>query len=404
MTPASAPVAASGSAPASDGHGSDTVAVVERPSQAVRPRFRYAWAWGGIWLVYLVQPLNIAWQTPDPVRRWIAITALGAFAACFLASFTKMRSVRTGGNRTVLTGAILTATAAALVVTVTFVLDKHSIGLFIYVGVMAMFLLPGRWGPIIVGMLIVATLVAQWLSAGWKADYTFEFQIFVSSMAMWGITQIILRNRELAAAREEITRLAVADERNRFSRDLHDILGHSLTVVAVKAELAGRLVRADPARAEAEISDVEQLSRQALAEVRTAVAGYRDVTLASELVNARSALSAAGIDADLPTAIDDVPPAHRELFGWVVREGVTNVVRHSRASRCRVRIAPSEVEVADNGPPAAGAATAPEHAPPTGHGLAGLRERAEAGRRHVVGPAGSRGRLCVDGDGMTVRV
>ncbi|MDT5028003.1 MAG: two-component system, NarL family, sensor histidine kinase DesK, partial [Micromonosporaceae bacterium] len=159
---------------------------------------------------------------------------------------------------------------------------------------------------------------------------------------------------------------------------LHDILGHSLTVVAVKAELAGRLLRLDPARSEAEISDVERLSRQALAEVRTAVAGYRDVTLASELINARSALSAAGIDADLPTAIDVVPAAHRELFGWVVREGVTNVVRHSRASRCQVRIAPSEVEVADNGPPAAGASTAAEHAPPTGHGLAGLRERAEA--------------------------
>jgi len=121
------------------------------------------------------------------------------------------------------------------------------------------------------------------------------------------VLQVIDRNRELAAAREELAQLAVADERNRFARDLHDILGHSLTVVAVKAELAGRLVRTDPVRAEEEIASVEALARQALADVRSAVSGFRDVTLAGELAGARAALDAAGIDADLPNAIDDVP-------------------------------------------------------------------------------------------------
>ena len=209
---------------------------------------------------------------------------------------------------------------------------------------------------------------------------------------MWGVVRLVQRNGELAAAREEITRLAVEDERNRFARDLHDILGHSLTVVAVKAELAGRLVRLDPDRAEAEIAEVEGLARQALADVRSAVAGYRDVTLASELANARSALGAAGIDADLPVAIDEVPAGRRELFGWVVREGITNVLRHSGASRCQVRIGPSSVEITDDG-------TGTASDPSIGHGLRGLRERAEA-----AGGSLSVWRAPEGGFALTVRV
>jgi two-component system sensor histidine kinase DesK len=240
-----------------------------------------------------------------------------------------------------------------------------------------MFILPGRWGPISVAGLLVATAAAQWLVPSWEQDFSVQFQIFVGGLAMWGVVQIITRNRELDEAHREIARLAVAEERNRFGRDLHDILGHSLTVLAVKAELAGRLVRLDPDRAEAEITDLEAISRSALAEVRTAVAGYREVSLAAELANARSALSAAGIDADLPTAIDHVPTDHRELFGWVVREGVTNVVRHSGAAHCTVHIAPSTVTIADDGPGGPGGEG--------GHGLLGLRERAEArgGSLHI---------------------
>ena len=135
--------------------------------------------------------------------------------------------------------------------------------------------------------------------------------------------------------------LAVQEERNRFARDLHDILGHSLTVITVKAELAGRLIAANPERAAAEVADVESLARAALADVRAAVAGYRELSLAGELVSARAALQAAEIKADLPTTIDEVPEENRELFAWVVREGVTNVVRHSGAKRCTIRLSAS---------------------------------------------------------------
>ncbi len=181
------------------------------------------------------------------------------------------------------------------------------------------------------------------------------FQIFVSALAAWGVGQVIQRNAQLVAARNEITRLALADQRNQFARDLHDILGHSLTVVAVKAELAGRLASLDPQRAETEIADVERIARQALADVRAAAAGYREITLAGELASAQTALAAAGVEADLPDQdMGQIPRLQQELFGWAVREGVTNVVRHSGATRCRIRVSPSEVEISDDGcgPPA----------------------------------------------------
>jgi two-component system sensor histidine kinase DesK len=226
---------------------------------------------------------------------------------------------------------------------------------------------------------------------GWTSNDFLAFQIVVSAFAVGGIVRVFQSNAELRRMNAEVARLAVAEERLRFSRDLHDILGHSLTVITVKAELAGRLLDVDPARAAAEVADVERLSRSALADVRGAVAGYRDVTLPAEIASARTALEAAGIDAVLPSAVDDVPSERRELFSWAIREGVTNVVRHSGARCCRVSLAPGVVEVADDG---GGAGTQLTDrvgvggAAEGGHGLAGLAERAaSAGGRLVVGRA-----------------
>jgi two-component system sensor histidine kinase DesK len=185
---------------------------------------------------------------------------------------------------------------------------------------------------------------------------------------MWGIQQMMLRNVDLLRAREENARLAVVEERNRFGRDLHDILGHSLTVITVKAELANRLLDADPDRARAELEDLERLSRDALADVRRAVQGYREISLAGELARAREALTSAGIRPDLPNSVDAVPSDLRDVFAWAVREGVTNVIRHSGASCCRVRLGPDRVVISDDGGGPGGGRN--------GHGLAGLRERA----------------------------
>src|SRR5690606_543184 len=126
------------------------------------------------------------------------------------------------------------------------------------------------------------------------------------------------------------------EERERVARDVHDVLGHSLTVVSVKAELAERLVDVDPARARAELVEIQSLTREALAEIRATVSGLRVARLGDELVAARTALTGAGIEADLPENPDVVDPRHRIVVAWVLREAVTNVVRHSGATRCTV--------------------------------------------------------------------
>jgi two-component system sensor histidine kinase DesK len=197
---------------------------------------------------------------------------------------------------------------------------------------------------------------------------------------------VVLQNAELRAARDEIATLAIAEERARMARDLHDVLGHSLTTITVKAGLARRILESssDAQQAIAELRDVEQLSRTALSEVRSTVSGYRKASLPAELVGARVALQAAEITADLPHAVDNVPASLQEPFAYVLREGVTNVIRHSNARHCEVRLGESWIEIRDDGT-VAGSSGA-------GHGLAGLKERlAKVGGSLSAGPAPSGG-------------
>jgi two-component system sensor histidine kinase DesK len=234
---------------------------------------------------------------------------------------------------------------------------------------------------------------------GWSPMSDVAFSVALASLAMWGVTGMLQRNVELAQAQATIADLAVQNERTRFARDLHDILGHSLTVLTVKAELAGRLVPLDPERAEKEINEVEALARQALADVRKAVAGYREVSLPGELASARAALEAAGISAQLPAylagAVEGIPPERREVLAWAVREGVTNVVRHSGAQHAWVKLTQDGVEIADDGVGPSEPAASLE--PAGAHGLVGLRERAAAAGASVV--VGRR-----EGGGFVLRV
>jgi two-component system sensor histidine kinase DesK len=228
-----------------------------------------------------------------------------------------------------------------------------------------------RAGVILGVFLLAITEIALRLVPGWHDDGSYGFSIVLGGLAVFGLRRAILRSVQLAAARQDFAELAVQEERNRFARDLHDILGHSLTVITVKAELAGRLIAANPERAAAEVADVEHLARAALADVRAAVAGYRELSLAGELVSARTALQAAEIKADLPTTVDEVPEENRELFAWVIREGVTNVIRHSGAKRCTIKLTARQIEVLDDGKGPAPSGQS------SGHGLIGLRERAD---------------------------
>jgi two-component system sensor histidine kinase DesK len=362
-------------------------------------RRRYWWGWlmGSIWLVYLAQPTAAIWHGHDLARRYIGLAILLAFGSVFVVTCGVTRRQRQrGGGLPLVTRASLTAGAVALAALALITIGQDASGVLVYLAVMMLFLFTPRAGWTLVAVILVTSLALPSLIHGWQANLSFTFGILLAATAAWGVGQLIQRNVQLAAAQEEISRLVRAEERSRFGRDLHDILGHSLTVVAVKAELAGRLARTSPDRAEAEIADVERIAREALADVRAAAAGYREVTLAGELASARTALTAAGIKADLPATLAQIPPGQQEIFGWAIREGVTNVVRHSGATCCSVRIAGPEIEIADDGHGPAG----PLGVIPDGsHGLAGLQERAAALRGSV-----SVGRSAAGGFALRVRV
>jgi len=219
---------------------------------------------------------------------------------------------------------------------------------------------------------------------------------WVASAAGIGLLILVLRdlrirNDELSRARAELARMAVAEERARFARDLHDLLGHSLSVIALKAELAGRLLPDRPDQAVNEVAELERVARGALSEVREAVSGYRQPTLDGELAGARMALSAAGIEAQVKREPGTLESAVEGALAWAVREGATNVIRHSGARHCKLTVSSTAtdaaVEVLDDG---AGAAAAAQNGH-GGHGLAGLAERLSAvgGRLEAgTGPEG----------------
>jgi two-component system sensor histidine kinase DesK len=235
------------------------------------------------------------------------------------------------------------------------------------------------------GALFVPVAIPSWhQSLADSFDTVTPVAIPIVALTVYGMVQVIKSNEALAEAQAENARLAAENERIRIARDLHDLLGHSLTTITLKAGLARQLGRSDPDRAISEIAEVEALARSSLADVRAVVSHYRDVTLTSELAAGRELLRAAGITADLPRAADDVAPDHSELFGWVLREGLTNVVRHAHASSCTVRLSSSEIEITDNGVGGTGASGAGL----PGNGLRGLRERvAAAGGSVDSGPA-----------------
>lgn len=365
------------------------------------PRDSRGWVFAAIWLVYLSNTVGDAWHLHPAGRRFAGLLAVALFAAYYLRVFHLSRRLRWAGGQEMRRPrqAMLLGTGVGLTVLSCAVIGQSGTSFAVYIAVVVVLVLPQRELVPAIALIMLALVVSAHAVPGWTTDNSPVFSVFLSALAVWGISQMMARNRQLADANEEISQLAIAQERSRFSRDLHDLLGHSLTVVAVKAELAGRLLATDPQRAAREIADVEQLARTALADVRAAVRGVREVSLAVELASARSALAAADIEASLPGAVDDIPLERMELFGWVVREGVTNVVRHSGARRCTIAVDREAVQIADDGrgpavPVTRGLAEAVAVPAPdgSGQGLVGLRERADAaGARLSVGHAAGGG-------------
>ena len=345
---------------------------------------RWGWLAAAIWLFYLSQPFEEILHH-DGMTRVTGLIVLALFALSYVGFFGWIRWVGVGvGAGGVATWKRLVYLAGMLTLCLLMLpsAGQKALTCLVYIAAITMMAVDVRIAVVIVALLLGGAELSMRLVPGWGDDGSYGFAIFLGALAVFGLRRAIQRSMELNATRKDMAELAVQEERNRFARDLHDILGHSLTVITVKAELAGKLIEANPGRAAAEVADVESLARAALADVRAAVAGYRELSLAGELVSARAALQAAGIKPDLPTAMDEVPEENRELFAWVVREGVTNVVRHSGAKRCTIRINATQIEVLDDGkgPTPGGGAS--------GHGLVGLRERADqAGASLQVGQA-----------------
>ncbi|MGY0062299.1 sensor histidine kinase [Streptomyces sp. LZ34] len=259
------------------------------------------------------------------------------------------------------------------------------------------------------GLLLLTYSASAGVISGWRggADeaLTVGYGTVMSGLVTAAVLSLFETVAELRATRQELARTAVEKERLRFSRDLHDLLGHTMSVVVVKAEAVRRLAPRDLDAALGQAADIEAVGRQALTEIREAVTGYREGSLATELDRARSLLDASGIDSVVRRSGPPLPPQAEALLGWVVREGVTNVVRHSRASRCEIEVLQEadqvRLEIVDDGngvgSRSAGTAVSADTAGSAGTavggtGLKGLAERlAAAGGSLEAGPAGRRG-------------
>ncbi len=361
------------------------------------------------WLVCLIFPLASLVRNPLPVWH----LALGGVALVgFAASYTWLMWPHPASQGARLRArspiSYLLFVALSVLVLVFSVLDNPAwLWLLIGTSAIAGLLLPLRSA---FAAVVLFTLFPLFLMlkihggfAGVDLWWLIALMLLVRGLGldMIGVARMGSAIRELQIARRELARLAVIEERERLSRDLHDLLGQTLSMITLKSELAGCLIKEDPERCAQELVEIECVSRKTLREVREAVAGYRQPTLSSELEGARQLLSAAGIDAQIESIKEVLPPAFDAAFAWTVREGVTNVIRHSRARQCRIHVTKKNgtvvAEVLNDG----GQREQVESTARPGLGLAGLRERVSAlGGRMEAGPLTLSGkehfRVCVE--------
>lgn len=298
--------------------------------------------------------------TPGVVALWALVYAVAVSYALFPLAFDRGRPFRFAYSGWMLVLGLAVVAAA----------DTNPF-VMLYGTAALVFLLPLAWVVILDGVALLLGAGILLLDGRFADDWGDLVTVASVTMAMFFMSSLVRAVRRLQLANEEIATLAVANERERVARDLHDLLGHSLTTITVKAGLARRVLETagDIPRAVEEIREVEGLTRSALSDVRATVSEYREVSLSAEIVGARAALRAAEIDADLPHAVDNVRPELQSVFGYVLREAVTNVLRHSGAKLVKVKLGDTWLEVEDDG-------TATEVVP--GNGLRGLTERLDA--------------------------
>jgi two-component system sensor histidine kinase DesK len=245
---------------------------------------------------------------------------------------------------------------------------------FIFAAACGPFVLDNESDAIKLLLAIEATAVLTW----WGLHLNAWFLLFANGLTfIVGASDIHFAqrnraNKKLLKAQEEIEHLATVAERERIARDLHDVLGHTLSVIILKSELAGKLMDRDPQRAGNEIREVEQISRQSLSEVRDAIRGYRTRGLSAELAQAKATLETAGVSVKCEAAKITLPALQESVLSMAVREAVTNVVRHAQARTCNLRLeqhnGSCRLAIEDDG---RGGAQY------EGNGLRGMRERVE---------------------------
>lgn len=350
----------------------------------------------GVWLVFLVLPLVAMVTSGVPVgAKVLGYAGLAAFVGIYMGHFVWPWPYRTLPHW--LNTAAVTLLLCLCILATIPAAGLNAFNFFPFT--LAIWIFPHR---LKVGLPVSLGLAASWLVAALVVDAGQDrFWLIVPT----GLALVIMLALRLAMEREERSRvlseeLALSRQRERVGRDVHDVLGHSLTVITLKTELARRLVDTDPVRAQAELDEVLGISRQSLAEVRNTVGGLHVPELGAQLASVRTALAAAGISARLPDAdaVAGLPAGRRELYAWCLREAVTNVIRHAGAAHCTVTVATDRLTVADDGrglpcpvPPGPASASASDPSPlpaGAGSGLRGMRHRVtEAGGTLRVAPA-----------------
>ncbi|MBW8806007.1 MAG: sensor histidine kinase [Catenulisporales bacterium] len=388
---------------------------IEMSNPRVGKPGRYKWLIAAIWLIYLIDPLiKVVHSGHTPQWKLLNYTLLAAFAGMYttLSFLVFPRDGRVGTPVRTSRGSFpLLGSMAVIATATTLWVNADFAGMWIYVGTGTGLALSLDQKRAVRGVLTVlgAMTVCVILSADATASDWLMLAIptFFAGMSTIGIRQLALLIGQLNEARQKIAHLAANEERLRLARDLHDLTGHSLSMITLKAELAQRmLTKARDASPDGsllgvdtalkEVAEIEQVSRQTLTDIRQAVSGYRRPTFPVEMASAYTALEAADIKLDADPAVaattGEIHPESEAALAWSLREAVTNAIRHSGATRVRVTLERADGEmiltVRNNG---RGLATAISSTDAFGgNGLAGLRERLDAvgGRLAVGGPDG----------------
>jgi two-component system, NarL family, sensor histidine kinase DesK len=351
------------------GSATDAATDGSRPSHPLRNRMgksgKHGDLWDFIWIVYS------AFFFIEPIARhqrayWIEFAI---FYSIFVAIYAALVFTHKRWQHYVLLAAL---GALGLLY---FPRNNATAGMFVYVSAFIPFVTDSLIISIGTMALVSVTIAAEGLLLHinpWSWGFGAAFSLIVGGTNLF-TSQRMRAHAKLQMAHEEIEQLAKMAERERIARDLHDVLGHTLSVIVLKSELAGRLFQRDPQRAAAEIADVEMISRKALSEVREAIRGYRTEGLAAEIKRAQSTLDSAGVSLVCEQGPPALNPAVESVVSLVVREAVTNIVRHAQASQCEMTFSTqnghTSLVIADDG---RGGARA------DGNGIRGMRERVEA--------------------------